>query len=221
MSEVVVGAPLVFLVAGAGHFGTRALRLLTHRKGPHKIGVVDLRSQCVASWEALGVKGFVGDAIDVLEELIEGGGLRWVVPAVPFHLAFSWILKRASRERAARRIPLPEDLPVPNPILGKNGDIYTSYATFRCPENCVEPSGGCAVTGLPRSAPLYELLRGLKVPGLRILGVRSRQLGPGIGGILVRDLLGLSFQVSRERGPWAIFTACRCHGVISGLEIQG
>ncbi len=206
------------LVVGGGHFGSRALEILARRRRPWRIALVDLEAEKVARLCRGAVMGFWGDGVEVLDGLMEKGSLKWVVPAVPFHLAHEWILRRLSRENRGRKIPLPRGLRVPNPIHGQNMDLYSSYATFLCPEHCTEPREMCPVTGLGRPVPLYSLLGGLEAPGFRVSGLRSYQLGPGIGGLRAGDLLSLLETVRGSAGKWILFTACRCHGVLSGLE---
>lgn len=204
------------LVVGGGHFGKRAVEVLRAGKRPWKIALVDLRAEVLDGFLALGVAPLAGDAVQVLERLMEAGTLQWIVPAVPFHLAHAWVLHRLSK---ARKIPVPQPLAVPNPLQGQGLDLYTSYATFRCPEHCIEPKEACTVTGLPRPSPLYRVLGSLEVPGFQVTGLRSRQLGPGVGGVLAKDFLSLLERIKGRPGRWIIYTACRCHGVLSALEV--
>lgn len=207
------------LVVGGGYFGKRAISVLARRRRPWRLALVELDEEKLAALSFEGVEIFLGDGVKVLDELVEGGSLRWVVPAVPFHLAHEWITRRLSRERGAMKLEVPGGLDVPNPLQGKNLDLYSSYATFSCPEQCTEPKEVCPVTGLPRPVPLYELLGNLKVPGFQVGGVRSYQLGPGVGGVRKEDLLSLFEKVRELPARWILFTACRCHGVLSGLEV--
>lgn len=220
MDELLEEGPLDVLVVGGGHFGSRAVEVLLARKRPWRLGVVDLKAEPVARLGGRGVKVLVGDALQVLDRLMEAGPPRWIVPAVPFHLGHAWVLRRLSRHGMAHKIPVPQPLQVPNPLQGQHLDLYASYATFRCPEHCTEPKGTCTVTGLPRPAPLYAVLSSLQVPGYMVAGLRSRQLGPGVGGVLAQDLLCLLEKVREKPGRWILYTACRCHGVLSGLEVK-
>lgn len=219
MDEILQACSPDVLVVGGGHFGKRAVEVLRAGKRPWKIALVDLRAEVVAGFESLGVTPLVGEAVQVLERLMEVGTLKWIVPAVPFHLAHAWVLHRLSGQVKARKIPVPQPLAVPNPLQGQELDLYASYATFRCPEHCIEPKEACTVTGLPRPSPLYRVLGSLEVPGFGVTGLRSRQLGPGVGGVLVKDFLSLFERVNGRTGRWIIYTACRCHGVLSGLEV--
>jgi len=51
--------------------------------------------------------------------------------------------------------------------------------------------------------------------------VASRQLAPGVGGYAPRRLLDLAATVAKAPGPLLIATACRCHGVVHGLQRKG
>lgn len=208
------------LVVGGGRFGARAVEVLRARRKPWRIALVDLRAELTAPFKSVGVIPLAGDGVQVLDQLLESGRLKWIVPAVPFHLGHAWVLRRLSRAAKARKIPLPFSLQVPNPFQGQDLDLYASYATFRCPEHCTEPKEACIVTGLPRPAPLYEVLCSLQVPGFRLAGLRSRQLGPGVGGVLAKDFISLFEKVKGKPGRWILYTACRCHGVLSGLEVR-
>ena len=120
---------------------------------------------------------------------------------MPVHLLYEWLTGRPPDGKKAERIPVPGDLPVPNPFPGTNGDLYVSFATFLCPDDCPEPEGTCTVTGEERPIPLFQLLADLEVPGHKVLGLRSHQLGPGAGGYRGTDLLELRETVRASDGP--------------------
>lgn len=218
MDEALQAGSPELLVVGGGHFGSRAVEVLKTARRPWKIALVDLKAEIPARFESLGVTPLVGDGVQVLDRLMEAGQLKWIVPAVPFHLAHAWVLRKLSGQARAQKTPVPQPLSIPNPLQGQDQDLYASYANFRCPEHCLEPRKACVVTGLPRPAPLYQVLSSLEVAGHRVAGLRSRQLGPGVGGILARELLSILQRIRENPGRWILFTACRCHGVLSGLE---
>jgi hypothetical protein len=90
-----------------------------------------------------------------------------------------------------------------------------------CPEDCPEPEDGCTVTGEIRP-PLFGVMADLPVPGFEVHVIRSRQLAPGVGGYRIADLKALQGRVLGRPGvKWLVGTACRCHGTITGLEIEG
>jgi hypothetical protein len=207
------------LVVGAGRFGSRALRSLQRLHPDWRLTVVDRAPQVLAPWRDCGVMIREGDAVEVLDRLLQAEAPEWIVPAVPFHLAFVWLCRRLSYSHPVERAPIPPDLPVPNPLAGPQGDLYTSFAGFICPEDCPEPRGTCTVTGERRTLPLFELLRDLAIPDYRTLGLRSHQLGPGVGGYRSRELRCLLAAANGFEGDLAVYTACRCHGVLSGMRI--
>jgi hypothetical protein len=65
---------------------------------------------------------------------------------------------------------------------------------------------------------MFELLGNLDVEPFKALNIRSHQLGPGIGGYRPDQLYELLENVKQSLGPIVVSTACRCHGVITGLE---
>jgi hypothetical protein len=65
---------------------------------------------------------------------------------------------------------------------------------------------------------MFELLGNLNIEPFMALNMRSYQLGPGIGGYRPEQLLAMRDTVRQARGPILLSTACRCHGVITGLD---
>jgi hypothetical protein len=225
-------SPIV--VVGAGYFGSRALAQLRARHPGRRLAVVDHDASVLEPWCVQDVEIHLGDAVAVLDALLERATPRWVIPAVPFHLAHAWVVQRLSRTHRATRTSVPADLPVPNAMEGATGDLYCGYASFRCPEDCPEPRGRCYVTGEPRPVPLFRLLADLQVPERGVLGIRSHQLAPGVGGYRGAELLRLLEAVRASvgdpssghlpsgdsaAGDLILFTACRCQGVLSGLDV--
>ena len=107
---------------------------------------------------------------------------------------------------------------VPNPIRGPEGNLYVSHADFKCPADCDEPRDICTVTRQMRKQDMFELVGNLYFEQFSALNIRSHQLGPGIGGYRPEQLFHLIGNVKRAQGPILLSTACRCHGVITGLE---
>jgi hypothetical protein len=208
------------LVVGAGHFGERALRELSRLRPDWPLVAVDRDESVLLPWRAMGVETRLGDALEALDGLLEETHPEWVVPAVPFHLAHSWAMFRLGESPGARRIPVPQDLDLPNPLPAASGDLYTSYATFRCPEHCPEPRGKCFATGERRPVPLFQVLSRMQASGHRVAGLRSRQLGPGVGGYPAAEFRALPNRLASKPGNWLLFTACKCHGVLSGLRVD-
>jgi hypothetical protein len=153
------------------------------------------------------------------KSLTRVGGPDWIIPALPVHLAAEWLLARLGPRRL-RRVPLPEEIEprLPNPIRGSDGNIYVSHADFRCPDDCTEPHDICTVTGEKRKKNLFEILGDLRFHAFHSLNIRSHQLGPGVGGYRTEQLFDLLARLEGSGGRFLISTACRCHGVLSGLE---
>lgn len=212
--------PWKVVVVGAGRFGQRALAVLRDRYPRCDILVIDRKLQPLVSIRQEGGVGIQGDAVSLLDAILRQSTAPWIVPAVPLHLAFEWVRWRLSWTRDVRRIPVPTPLPLPNAMVGPSGDLYSSFATFRCPDDCLEPPGTCTVTGESRPLPLFQVMALLDVPGYRTLGLRSHQLGPGVGGYRGSSLGALYEALRPQRGNFLLYTACRCHGVLSALRLD-
>jgi len=211
------------IVIGAGHFGRRAVELLSPRRGA-PLWVVEKDEEALRSVEHLPVERILQDALSFLVEcfhLLHPENI--IVPAVPIHLAFEWLRLSTSGAFRVSRIEAPESIKplVPHAWAGGEGSLLVSYADFRCPDDCPEPADHCTVTGKRRGTPLYALLRGMDLPGYRVHVIRSRQLAPGVGGYKVGDLQELLGRVdSAGEGKWVVATACKCHGVVSAMEVK-
>ena len=136
-----------------------------------------------------------------------------------YALSAEWILLHLGPDKL-KRIQIPADLEalLPNPICGPEGNIYVSHADFRCPADCDEPRDICTITRELRKQSMFELLENLNYEPFKTLNLRSHQLGPGIGGYRPEKLWELMENVEQTQGPILVSTACRCHGVITGLE---
>ena len=204
-------------IIGAGSFGLRAAKMLEKRC--RQVVLIDLNKENCKndfSTEWLFVEQ---DGADFLyKNLSENQSPSWIVPAVPIHLAVEWCLLKIGSENI-RRISLPDDISqkLPNPVLGKNGDMYVSHANFRCPETCNEPDDYCSITRTSRKSSMFDMLSDFWFPPFRSLVIRSYQLAPGVGGYRPEQLFCLTEAVATTGGQLMIATACRCHGVVTGL----
>lgn len=145
-----------------------------------------------------------------------------IIPALPVHLAYEWLRRSLPRSLKATPLQVPRSLIplLPHTWEGGDGSLLISYADSLCPDDCPEPEDYCTVTGQKRETPLYGLLGHLDCPGYRIHVVRSQQLAPGTGGYGVRDLEELLGRVSTGgEGKWLVGTACKCHGVVTAVEL--
>ncbi len=213
------GNPRTYLIIGCGHFGSRAAEKL-FQKDPHsKIIVVDKSRRALQKVSRLPIQTVFCDGVFYLSQFLsEGRKVNYVIPAVPFHLAFEFILSQL-KSLGAKRRKIPPLSGLPNPILGKVGDLYTSFANFLCSEDCPEPAQYCFATKKKRAKPLYQILND-KQGAFSSKVIRSQQLGPGIGGFRPEALLGLLEDIKQRKSSDRIIlisTASRCHGVTSAL----
>jgi hypothetical protein len=207
-------------ILGAGRFGRLAAERLTRRFKDAEFLVIDERSDRLAALTGeLGVKTAEADAIPYLSSRPLDDTL-WIVPAVPVHAAFLWLLHGTalSSRAVSLAVPASVDSQVPNPYRVPDGTVYASYATFICPDACSEPEERCTHTGEPRLGNLFDDLSRISVPGFHITVLRSWQLAPGVGGYTARQLRQLGHNVLEREGAHIIATSCRCHGVINALK---
>ena len=207
-------------IIGVGQFGYMAFQRLSATGKERHFVLVDPLEENLLRCKGPTVAHEISDGVNFLEKYLKRGKRPdWIIPALPVHLAAEWFLLHLGPERL-RRVPLPPDIEmiVPNPIRGSEGNIYVSHADFRCPDDCDEPEDICTITRKKRKQNMYELLGNIHIKPFKALNIRSRQLGPGIGGYRTEQLLALMERVKQAQGPILLSTACRCHGVITGLE---
>ncbi len=212
--------PPSYLIVGCGRVGSRAARKIVQEQSRARVTLVDRNP---GAFEAAALKPaemIEGEALPVLGRLLSSGQTYdYIIPAVPFHLAFEFALSKLA-PRGMRRAAVPALPSLPNATRGKTGDVYVTFANFICPEDCPEPPLCCTVTRQKREVALYELLANLTGP-FESKVIRSEQLAAGIGGYRPGALLDLVDRLEREkvRGHLVLIsTACRCHGVISALS---
>ena len=209
-------------IIGLGQFGYVAFQKLSEAPENRQFVLVDSVAEnllkCKDATATISLK--TSDGVEFLEtHLNQDRQPDWIIPALPVHLVAEWILLHLGPRRL-RRISLPSEIGthVPHPIRGSEGNIYVSHADFLCPADCDEPQGICTVTRAMRNQNMFELLGNLDIEGFKALNIQSLQLGPGIGGYRPEQLFELMATVDRTRGLILMSTACRCHGVITGLE---
>jgi hypothetical protein len=212
--------PKSYLIIGCGHFGSRAVERL-QRKDPHsRIIVVDQKEKAFRKISSVPVEPVVADGISYLYQFLSKRmRVDYIIPAIPVHVAFAFLLQRLKAYGAKRgRVP---NLPgLPNAMMGKAGDLYTSLANFLCPDTCPEPSRYCTVTRKRRQKPLYDILGDLKGP-FESRVIISKPLALGVGGFQSKMLLGLLDDVKQKMRSGKLLlvsTASRCHGVTSALS---
>jgi hypothetical protein len=210
-----------FWILGAGHFGSLAVKRILQGKGHCNLIVVDRDARPLDDLKEKPLNVVKQEAVHFLSAQ-HGTGDEWIVPAIPEHVAFCWLRQQLNKAGTVTALvaPLVLDQQIPNPIRTKEGVLYTSFATFRCPDDCDELEEMCSVTRKRRQANLFELIQNIKVPGYKTLVVRSRQLAPGVGGYQLSTLWRLLEAVKSSRKNILVATACRCHGVINALRFH-
>lgn len=207
-------------ILGAGHFGALAARRISKRSKGKSIIVVDEDLEKLKELESLKIKTHEEDALSFLINNFSNPP-EWIVPAVPVHVAFEWLMEELRRNGVnAKRINVPGEVDdqVPNPYRMTERTLYASFADFVCPDNCSEPEEICTKTKEPRKGNLFEVLAKIKVKGYKPIVLRSHQLAPGVGGYTPEALKKIYSQVMVEPGKYLVATSCRCHGVIDAVK---
>ncbi len=216
------------IVVGCGKFGKRAVEKLSRKYGDSRIVVVDSDSIELerVSRQFPDVDTVSMDGLEYLVNVASFDSELWIVPAIPVHVAAEWLTLMAKADGFAMfsRMVVPEEFikRVPNPIKGENGDLYCSFATFVCPDNCPEPENICTYTKEPRKGNLFEVIAKAVPDGYKGIVFRSFQLAPGVGGYPAESFLkALDFTRKTNTGTqFIVATACRCHGVATSLLVQ-
>ena len=213
--------PQRICIVGAGHFGYLAAERLIRRYSKTAFLVVDQRREKLDRIEKdFGLAVQVQDTASFLENPWVDD-TTWIVPAVPVHFAFLWIVNELKKSGRVERLPIPEivESQVPNPYRAASGSLCASFATFICPDSCNEPDEFCTYTKAPRRGNLFEEVAKITVPGCVVIVIRSWQLAPGVGGYPRAHLkTALERLTDKPHGCALIATTCRCHGIIDGLR---
>jgi hypothetical protein len=213
-------APVI--IVGGGRFGTRAAGILSKNPGL-SIRLIDKENVDLDAPLKATIEQIQRDGIEYLVEiysLLAPDTL--IVPALPIHLAASWILNMPLQGLSLRTVEIPSGVhkSFTNWWPGDFGTLLVSHADFLCPDDCPEPEDGCTVTGEIRP-PLHEVLREIDIKGFRTHVIQSRQLAPGLGGYEVRELKYLMDNImGHGSSKWLIGTSCRCHGVLTAIWIS-
>lgn len=206
-------------VIGVGQFGSHAARSLSRRHRDWRFVLVDPVEENLLKVDCPNCTLVKEDGISYLNHhLHPKNGPSWIIPALPIHLAGEWCRAQLGPDRVSRvELPVEIEPLLPNPLRGDDGNIYVSHAEFKCPEDCAEPQNICTVTRKRRKRDMYKVLGELSISPFQSLVIRSRQLGPGVGGYQPEALFKLLAKAKSTRGYLLLSTACRCHGVITGL----
>jgi hypothetical protein len=207
-------------IIGSGRFGSLAYQRLSKTLKDTHFVLIDSVKENFPGSNDRGLAFEQADGIEFLKENLSTSNCPdWIIPAVPLHVAAEWILARLGAGRI-RRLKLPNEIDqlLPNPVRGTDGSIYVSHADFLCPDNCAEPRDICTMTRKKRKRNMFEVLENLQLPSYGSLVIRSHQLGPGIGGYRPEQLFSLMDKAKKTTDNLLASTACRCHGVMSGLK---
>ncbi len=212
-----------YLILGAGRFGRLALERLGALDPQAVFWVVDRRAPALDAARDLApatTHWLEAEAGAFLAEGLKNtGAWDWLIPAIPEHVAFSWLQQGplAGKGWIVQEAPARLATLTPVAVRGREGELYLSRARHLCPDDCAEPQV-CPATGEPRETPLYEELAALEMPGFRTAVIPSLQLAPGVGGFSPGRLTALAQDLAGLAGKVLIATACRCHGVVHALE---
>jgi hypothetical protein len=209
-------------IIGGGTFGLRAAESM-NRSGQNDLLVIEKSPSKCRELPARGIPCVCDDGVRFLvEHLTRPKRNLWVVAAAPLHVAFEWAAARLAPTATVVRLPVPESITarLPNLFRGHSGDVYASNADFICPPNCSEAGRVCTVTGRKRPRIMHAFIAGLAAEDVKILVVRSFQLAAGVGGLRATDLHKIWEEIRTATGPILLATACRCHAVLTCLEIS-
>jgi hypothetical protein len=210
-----------YLIIGAGHFGMRAAKVLNKKYPAARLTVVDVDQEALDRLEELPVEKVCLDGISYLSRALDGGAPPdWIVPAAPIHVAFEWVCRQLERTGPVEIVAVPREIEMmlPNPRRGPEGQLFVTYADFRCPEHCTEPYDRCTWTGKPRKGLLYRTIGDVVFEDYRSVVIRSHQLAPGVGGFKPQTLKESLDAVNEASTPVLYTTACLCHGVVHALR---
>ena len=207
-------------IIGGGRFGRLALERLAQSCSGAEITLVDRAPVKGLSCEH--AETVCDDGVAWLGRMLHRRAAPDIlVPALPVHLAAEWLRLRLRSRYKVEAVEIPDKQlrGFPNPVRGKKGRVFLSHADFLCPDDCPEPRHICTHTQQPRPRSLFRLLEEMKIPGVLPLVLRSRQILPGVGGLLPHDLFGAHDRMRLSTGQtFMAGVACRCHGVVDFLR---
>lgn len=204
------------LVLGAGKFGQRAIRAFAVRAS--QLVVVDYNPYALVFPDSDRIVPVCAEGISYLA----GNDFQdfdWIIPALPLHVAFSWMLARL-KGIGIRTVAVPPGIEIPGCFYSESGTVYATLSTHICPEDCPEPEGFCYLTGEERRLPLHRQLSELEIEGFKTYLLRSSQLAPGIGGFTPLQLENLLAAVAGSRLPGLVISSCACHAVINAFVFE-
>ncbi len=208
-------------ILGAGKFGQLALGRIIRCLPDVEITLVDVRVQVTG---AKGVTVVCEEGISWLADNMQREEIAdMIIPSLPVHMVAEWLKLKSNADCEVTTVSLPTHLVagLPHPIKNGDSQLYLSHADFLCPDNCGEPELFCTYTGEERAEDMFHLLANIDESPCIPFVVRSYQLLPGVGGIYPEDMWNLLDCVHNSLNkPLLIATACRCHGVLDGLQFR-
>jgi hypothetical protein len=206
-------------IIGSGRFGRLAADRLAQTHSEYRLVLVDPDRDNLLRNRGPKLRLVEMDGVTFLDHRLNSKGLPdWIIPALPIHLAAEWCLIRKGVKRIA--VPTRVEDEIPNPGRDPSGNLLVSFADFICPDDCDEPVDACTVTRERRPLAMYDLLRKIRIPRFQSVVVRSYQLEPGVGGYRPRQLFDLPDRIDKSEENILLSTACRCHGVMTGLTCR-
>ncbi len=212
-----------YLIMGYGLFGQKAAYKLNKFSATAKIIVVESDALAAEKASLDGFQVYQENALGFMLKMSARKAAHWwIVPALPVHLAYEWLVASLEKEKEVLKIPVPRglDLSLPLQVRSKQGSLYLSLANFICPEDCPEPDKYCTQTKLPRKKPLYRLLEEIQFESYLSLVITSQQLAPGTGGYTFQTLLSTKKKLLSVSGYYLISTSCKCNAVTDAFCVS-
>lgn len=203
-------------VVGAGKYGIKAGLWIKNKYPNINLKIIDIKEEITN--QNLKVNFIhTNDVVSFLDKKI-GENSVLIIPCIPIHLAFEFILKILNPNYEKANIFDEINKKYPNEIFSNKDTIYTSIADFICPEDCPAPANYCFKTGKKREYNLYDYIES-KEDKFEAFVIKSYQIFPGVGGYSSRQLLDCLENIKKSnKNKFLISTACRCHGVINFLK---
>ena len=210
-----------FHIIGAGKMGKIAFARLSAMYPDSEIIVVDINEDALKNNDCRIIQDDGIAYVLSLCKTFKNGDPEvrdFIIPAIPVHVAYEWLKKALSEKGGVKDITMPEAVlnELPIPFCGSKSQVYASYADFLCPDNCREKGCTCGHSGKERPEALWKKIAAIVHGGFNTKVLRSAQLGPGVGGYTVNDLI--KQKNAMVPGKTIFATACKCHGVVNAFE---
>jgi hypothetical protein len=204
-----------YIICGFGTFGKLAYERLQDTAPDAAITIVDPHPTGRVPEATSTITVIRDDAVSYLAAGSRLDSADMVLPMTRFHLAAAYISRVSPLHGSPWDVPQAVTDTLPNPLVLDSSTVCCSLADFLCPDDCPE-GATCTVTGEPRDDPLFQRLARISTAHAGMLVQRSYQILPGIGGYPFGELRALAQTMGP--GKWLVATACKCHGIVSGVE---